>query len=242
MPRMRRPSPAPVHVIVDFDGTIATVDTIDALLERFALPGWTAIEAEWTAGRIGSRECLIRQIDLLRATPSDLAAFVAEIEIDPGVAAFIDVTRANGIDVTVVSDGLDHVVETVLRRHCIDVPVRANALEFAGADRWRVTFPHARETCGPLSGNCKCATPDREAHAVRIVVGDGRSDICVAGTADLVLAKGRLADHARATGLAHVAIESFADATRHLTHWLSSGAWGAGQVDTSTPFRLPAGS
>src|SRR5262245_12565255 len=56
------------HVFVDFDGTIASLDTTDLLLERFAAPQWRQIEEDWKAGLIGSRECLVRQIDLVRAT------------------------------------------------------------------------------------------------------------------------------------------------------------------------------
>ena len=33
---------------------------------------------------IGSRECLVRQIDLVRATPAQLDDFIEHIEIDPG--------------------------------------------------------------------------------------------------------------------------------------------------------------
>ena len=59
------------RVLVDFDGTIAPIDTTDLLLERFAAPAWHDIEDDWKAGRIGSRECLVRQIDLVRATPAE---------------------------------------------------------------------------------------------------------------------------------------------------------------------------
>ena len=72
------------HVFVDFDGTIAPVDTTDLLLERFADPKWLEIEEEWKSGRIGSRECLVRQIDLVRAAPEELDDFVSRIDIDPG--------------------------------------------------------------------------------------------------------------------------------------------------------------
>ena len=72
------------HVFVDFDGTIAPQDTTDLILERFADPAWRDIEEEWRAGRIGSRECMVRQIDLIRAIEEELDAFINEIEIDPG--------------------------------------------------------------------------------------------------------------------------------------------------------------
>jgi 2-hydroxy-3-keto-5-methylthiopentenyl-1-phosphate phosphatase len=212
------------HLFVDFDGTIAPSDTTDLLLEQFADPSWEAVEEEWKAGRIGSRECLVRQIDLVRATPSQFDTFVAGIEIDPGFQAFVDVCRAGGHDITVVSDGLDRTVDSVLARSGITLPHFANHLEWLGGDRWRLTFPHSRSDCRALSGNCKCQFSEAALGKARIVVGDGRSDFCVAGGADLVLAKGALARHCRAENLPYFAFQSFAEATDLLTRWLEDGA------------------
>jgi 2-hydroxy-3-keto-5-methylthiopentenyl-1-phosphate phosphatase len=210
----------PCHVLVDFDGTIAAVDTTDALLERFALPEWQEIEAEWKAGAIGSRECMVRQVDLIRATPEAMDAFIATLKIDPDVPAFVELCRLRGLEVSVVSDGLDRTVNTVLQANGIKAVTRANALQHRGGDRWKLAFPHAREDCKALSGNCKCATPDRVATSLRVVVGDGRSDFCVSEQADFVLAKDKLVAHARAKHLPHVSFTTFADASRKLSAWL----------------------
>ena len=43
-----------LSISCDFDGTITRSDTVDAILEQFALPQWTDVEAEWAAGKIGS--------------------------------------------------------------------------------------------------------------------------------------------------------------------------------------------
>jgi 2-hydroxy-3-keto-5-methylthiopentenyl-1-phosphate phosphatase len=208
------------HVLVDFDGTIATVDTTDALLERFALPEWHAIEDDWKAGKIGSRECMVRQVDLIRATPSEIDAFIAGLEIDPTVPAFFAYARSRGLEVSVVSDGLDRTVNAVLGRYGVVAPTRANHLEHVAEDRWRLTFPNARDDCKALSGNCKCATPDAVDAALRVVVGDGRSDFCVAEQADFVLAKSKLVDHALLHALPHAAFVTFAEAKLHLAAWL----------------------
>jgi 2-hydroxy-3-keto-5-methylthiopentenyl-1-phosphate phosphatase len=212
------------HLFVDFDGTIAPSDTTDLLLERFADPSWEAVEEEWKAGRIGSRECLVRQINLVRATPSQFDTFVAGIELDPGFQGFVDLCRAGGHDITVVSDGLDRTVDSVLARFGLMLPHFANHLEWLGGDRWRLTFPHARSDCRALSGNCKCQFAEAAVGKARIVVGDGRSDFCVAGGADLVLAKGPLARHCRAENLPYFAFQSFTEATDLLTRWLEDGA------------------
>jgi 2,3-diketo-5-methylthio-1-phosphopentane phosphatase len=208
------------QVLVDFDGTIATVDTTDLLLERFAGPAWQDVEEDWKAGRIGSRECMLRQIALVRATPRELDEFVADIEIDPAFPAFVALCRSRGLAVTVVSDGIDRTVGATLRRHGLDLPFRANHLEWLGEDRWRLAFPHARGDCRKLAGNCKCQFAVAPSGTVRVVVGDGRSDFCVAGEAELVLAKGALAQHAAANGLPHFPITSFAEATPLLAAWL----------------------
>ncbi len=207
-------------MLVDFDGTIATLDTTDALLERFALPQWQAIEDEWKSGAIGSRECMVRQVDLIRATPADIDDFIDGLRIDPGVPAFFAFARARGLEISVVSDGLDRTVNAVLARSGIVAPTRANHLEHLGADRWRLSFPNARADCLALSGNCKCATPNAANPALRVVVGDGRSDFCVAERADFVLAKAKLVDHARLRKLPHATFASFNEATSQLAAWL----------------------
>lgn len=219
------------HVFVDFDGTIAPVDTTDLLLERFADERWHAIEEEWKSGKIGSRECLVRQIDLVRATPEELDDFISRIDIDPGFDAFMALCRTNGMETTVVSDGLDRTVGAVLKRHGFDVPFRANQLSFLGQDRWRLSFPFSRSDCRALSGNCKCQFADAAVGHVRIVVGDGRSDFCVAEQADLVLAKGSLARHCRTKELPHIEIASFEEATKHLAAWLEEQSEGDGHPE-----------
>jgi 2-hydroxy-3-keto-5-methylthiopentenyl-1-phosphate phosphatase len=210
------------RLLVDFDGTIAPADTTDLLLERFAAPAWRDIEEDWKAGRIGSRECMVRQIDLVRASRADMDDFVAGIEIDPDFADFAALCERLGHDICVLSDGLDRTVEAVLRRHGIGLPYFANRLQWVGDDRWRLTFPYARSDCRALSGNCKCDFTAGAPHKAVIVIGDGRSDFCVSARADLVLAKGSLLKHCIASGLSHFAFADFAEATDILTGWLET--------------------
>jgi 2,3-diketo-5-methylthio-1-phosphopentane phosphatase len=208
------------RVLLDFDGTISKVDTTDLLLEQFAAPAWRDIEEEWKAGRIGSRECMVRQIDLVRATPAEMDAFIGTVQVDPGVRGFVQRFRNLGHSLMVLSDGLDRTIRTVLDRADIDLPYFANHLQWRGHDRWRLTFPHAKGTCATLAGNCKCSFAEGDPRMLTIMVGDGRSDFCVAGRADLVLAKGSLLKHCRANDLPHYGFETFDEATALLARWL----------------------
>jgi len=92
-----------------------------------------------------------------------------------------------------------------------------------GGDRWTLDFPFARSGCAASLGNCKCShrPAPRAREALSVVVGDGRSDFCIAETAHLVLAKGQLAAHCRFRKLAHQPVQDFADATAVLGPWLA---------------------
>lgn len=212
------------HVFIDFDGTIVPCDATDFLFERFAMPEWRDVEREWQAGNIGSRECMARQASFLRATPAELTAAIGEIEIDPGFAGFIAKCRAHGIDATIVSDGFDLVIASLMRRYDIDIDFYANHLEPTGTDRWRVTFPHAREDCAALAGNCKCTRASAVPRGIKVVVGDGRSDFCIAGQADLVFAKAKLLDLCRANGTVHLPFNDFFEVGARLDTWLRGAA------------------
>jgi len=212
-------------VYVDFDGTIAPADPTDALFERFCDPSWRTIEREWQEGRCTSRACMTRQVDLLRATPEAIDGFLATVIIDPQFPAFVDLCRCWGLRVVVLSDGLDRVVGRVLRAAGADLPFFANRLEWQGGDRWRLAFPFARSGCTAKLGNCKCGHRASGWHrALEIMVGDGKSDFCIAENSHLVLAKGRLAVHCRSANLPHWPIEDFTDATMFLGDWLARNA------------------
>jgi 2,3-diketo-5-methylthio-1-phosphopentane phosphatase len=211
---------ASVRVFVDFDGTISVGDTTDLILERFADPSWLAVEADWVAGRIGSRECLARQVDLIRATPEALDAFAGASAIDRHFRGFVALCAMHGFPLTVVSAGLDRVATAMLARAGLELPIVANHLEWLGEDRWRLGFPHAREDCRASAGHCKCATVAGEPGGLRVLVGDGRSDFCAAGAADLVIAKGALAIYCGNNRIPFEPFTDFASTIKVLSRWL----------------------
>lgn len=198
----------PLTIACDFDGTITRLDTIDAILENFALPAWEDVESEWKAGRIGSRECLAGQTDLLRVDPATLDAFIDGLEFDADAAGFFADCKASGLAVQVVSDGYDWVVRRVLSRMGVTgVPIFANRLTHLGDDRWAARFPYSAPQCG--SGVCKCSVV--KAARRKVHIGDGRSDACAADGADIVFAKGWLLESRNKRGLASIPFDSFAE-------------------------------
>ena len=90
----------------DVDGDIAIEDFVERLLEKHADPAWGRVEEDWKSGRIGSRECLARQIDMVRCSPSQFARLATGMKIDPGFSSFVALCRQHLLPLRLVSDGL----------------------------------------------------------------------------------------------------------------------------------------
>lgn len=203
-------SPVFSSVFIDFDGTIADKDVTDTLLTRFAAQQWQQLEDDWLAGKIGARECMERQIALLEVGPGALNACLDEMQIDKAFPDFIQLLAKNSIDVAIVSDGLDYGIRHILQRYGLsNIKTFANHLVYKGEDHWQLKFPY-KNSCCP-SGHCKCQRYEALAPGLTLYIGDGTSDFCPAEKADLVLAKGKLADYCAIKEINHVRVDNFND-------------------------------
>ena len=192
-------------VYCDFDGTIALRDVTDAILGRLADPAWERVEAQWLGGEINARECMARQVPLIRGGWSAIKAVLADIKLDPSFAPFAMWCASEGIPLRVVSDGLDKVINYLLWRDEISVSgVWANHLNSTSDDRLFLTCPPEPPSGECESGVCKCHVMDQTggSDSFSIVIGDGKSDFCWVKQADMVFAKSKLQDHCRANRIA----------------------------------------
>lgn len=209
-------------ILCDFDGTISVEDVIDSLLDRFGRPGWEALEQDWRAGKIGSRECMSGQVSLLDMSRAELDRHLDTLWIDHAFPAFVAKTRELNTPMRIVSDGLDHAIHTILGRYGLDdLPLAANRLSSISTRGWQLASPYQAEGC--RSGTCKCAcvTQARAGGAKTLLIGDGASDFCAADRVDFVFAKNRLIEHCRAAGIPYVAITGFEDAIELLPELLA---------------------
>ncbi len=210
-----------LRVLCDFDGTISAADTTDAIFDRFA-PSWRGIEASWEAGEIGSAECMRRQIELMDATKGELDEALDELEIDPTFPSFVRFCIAAGIELDVVSDGVDYFIHRILQNAQLpNLPVRANRLVQKGPRNYTLGHPHKMQSCTTGAGTCKCARITAEGTARHtILIGDGRSDFCVSHKADAVFAKKSLLNYARSQGIEAFEYTDFADIEARLERQL----------------------
>lgn len=207
--------------VIDFDGTLAVNDSVDALLERFAPPAWRTVEQEWLDGRITAMECMREQVRMVQADHVQLENFFRGVQLDASFLPFLRHVRAYA-DVAIVSDGLDHAVRVATRAAGLpELPVYANRLHFVprGLD---LSFPHQEADCSSGSGVCKCAVSARLGAAARrpvVLVGDGKSDNCLAARVDVVFAKSVLAAYCQKARIPFHPFNSFADVLAVVRKW-----------------------
>lgn len=194
--------PARAAVFLDFDGTITTADVGRHLLACRGDPAWVELHDAYGRGEIASRELLIEQWALIDEPLDEvgLRAVAREVPIDPGLEGLVSALAVAGAELTVVSDGFGFYLDEVCAP--LGVRVLTNAVDFATG---RLEFPN-EDRCCPCSscGVCKQAPIKDARHLGRttVLIGDGVSDRKAALLADVVLAKGELADWCDLVGVA----------------------------------------
>ena len=212
-----------IHFFLDFDGTISTSDAVDLVLERFADKEWKKIEKEWTDGNIGSRECLARQVALIRATPEELHFAVSQVKLDVYFLSFLKKAEELGVLVTIVSDGFDIIIEQVLKQNLQNksgvvkgMPIFSNQLQKTTTGFKAVFSTEA--VCDHGCANCKQAVIKKMTSPGDHIffVGDGLSDRFAARQAHLTFAKGKLLTYCQENKIDHIAFKDF----KKIQQWL----------------------
>lgn len=207
-----------IAVLCDFDGTIARDDVGNLFFRTFGGPATLEIVDEWKRGAISSRTCLEREAAMVTANRPELEKFVGQRKLDPYFKDFIDFTARNGIEVVIVSDGLDHYIESMLMRNGLgDIEFYANGARFVDG-RVNVDFPYYDMRDCRDCGNCKTHHLEkfRKAGYYIVYVGNGLSDRCPASYSDLVFAKSELLEFCKQNSLNHVAYGNFRDVEREM--------------------------
>jgi 2,3-diketo-5-methylthio-1-phosphopentane phosphatase len=205
-----------MRIFCDFDGTIAKVDTTDLVLTRLADPAWEALEERWTRGEITAAECMRGQVALIGGDDAALDAVLDSVQLADGFGEFVAWCQANAVPLTVVSDGVDRFIARILDRHGLGhLPVIANHLVGNAELGRRLEQPWSRAGCAAGSGVCKCQVAAKSDERIgdpsdlMVFIGDGRSDFCVSGRADLLFARDKLAAYARSRAVPHHEFSDF---------------------------------
>ena len=206
-------------VLCDFDGTVSTVDMGNEILNRFTDKGWEEIDRAYCAGEIGSRIAYTQVASLFRGSRSQMPDFVSSREkIDPHFLEFYRFCQSKGVDLKIVSDGLDFYIDAILKKNNLqDIEFFSNVTVFQDGNKLSIEFPRMNDLCEKC-GTCKkdVLREHRSNYDRVIYVGNGYSDVCPAKDADLVFAKEVLYERCRQDGTACVHYENFRDILAYL--------------------------
>jgi 2-hydroxy-3-keto-5-methylthiopentenyl-1-phosphate phosphatase len=190
-----------LRLFVDWDGTVTVEDSLVQVIHAFGDPALLA-ELEPRVGvDLTLHEEIAAEFAAIDAPLEDVVDWVLDnVEVRPGLAELAELRPV------IVSAGFHELIEPVLRREGIDLPVLANRVE-AGPDGWRVSFRDeaACPSCGEPCKRLGVAGPPY------VYVGDGYSDRCAALAADRVFARDSLARHLDRLGVAYERFDDLGD-------------------------------
>ncbi|NIM20703.1 MAG: MtnX-like HAD-IB family phosphatase [Candidatus Latescibacteria bacterium] len=208
-----------IAILCDFDGTVAREDVGHLLFRKFSEPnGTTEVVSKWKRGEISSKECLEREAELARVSQEELDEFILLRKLDPYFKDFLDFALKRGMEVAIVSDGLDYYIEKMLLRSgAAHVDFYANCLSLTNHSL-KLSFPFYDLLECTSCANCKTYHLEqyREKGFYIVYVGNGLSDKCPCQSADLVFAKGDLLEFCRENEIQHIAFSNFRDVEREV--------------------------
>ncbi|MEX0602095.1 MAG: MtnX-like HAD-IB family phosphatase, partial [Bacteroidota bacterium] len=218
-----------MRVFCDFDGTVAEEDVGNRLFSTF---GGTAAEdavRRLLSGMITAQECLRLECSLIRnLSAGEFAAWVDGFRLDPEFSAFVRFCEELQVPIHILSDGLDLYVGRMLKNEGLErIPFFANHGEFV-SQNGRVTlvptFPYRDAECDQC-GNCKrnhLATLSGDEDVV-VYVGDGISDRCAVGYADIVFARDDLIPYCQSKNITYHTFRHFGDVRERLKSLRAQG-------------------
>jgi 2,3-diketo-5-methylthio-1-phosphopentane phosphatase len=217
-----------LRLFVDFDGTITRGDVGNLFFRTFGGTACDELVRRFRAGEISARECFLGEARAMgRVAPGALEELVDAQEIDPSFRDLAAFCREQGVELLVVSDGLDYYIRRILaRNNCGDVPFASNVATLVrpgedGRAEVSVTFPHPDAVCD----RCACCkrnimlTGSAEEDSIAYV-GEGFSDRCPVRYADIVFAKDVLQTYCQNENISYYPYSTFGDVILRLRHLL----------------------
>ena len=208
-----------ILIITDFDGTVCTVDLGNQIINKFATASLSDIEKAYVKGKIGSRIAYERIAKRLKGSREKMLEHILAIEkLDPYFPEFCSLSQDKGIDIKIVSDGLDFYIEAVLAKYNLSGMEYYSNLAVFGADSYfSIEFPDMNDFCGRC-GTCKSRilNSHRLIYDQIIYIGDGYSDFCPSRYADIVFAKKILFQKCEQEGTPCIQFKDFSEINKYL--------------------------
>ncbi len=215
-------------IFCDFDGTATRRDVGYHLFKHFSGGRNDALLPDWKAGRLSTRDILLLEAEMVRATPDEIVSFIDGFELEPTFAPFVEACRAAEVSLTILSEGMDLYIRRLLARAGLDHLAVYSNIGHPENGGLRMEFPYKTRSCEGC-GNCKAARIEEYRAATNLTapvvfIGDGYSDACGARAADIVFAKKDLKQYCHDEAILYHDFVNFQDVIDRLR---IEGLWAA---------------
>ncbi|MCK5075155.1 MAG: MtnX-like HAD-IB family phosphatase, partial [Calditrichia bacterium] len=173
-----------IHIFTDFDGTITKHDSLELILDHFTGTEWRKIEEQVTLGRLSEKTSLQAEFNLMNEKLEEVLNYIDEnVQIDSTFKDFIDYCHNNKFNLTILSGGIDIIIERVLKKFKFnEIPFYCNSINISNISdkenkkKWTVipnSLPKIKNNCN----HCKTYHLEqaRKAGMKVIYIGDGNT-------------------------------------------------------------------
>ncbi len=198
--------------VLDFDGTITTVDVSHILLTNYARSQWRDLLERAKKGENIGKAWLLETAPLLPADRYKLLDFVMkQLNPRPGFEEFVAWAQGQDCGLFVATDGYGFYVEPFLAAQGVSgIKVYRNQTIFGPPQRLILGHPHPDcDLCGTCKVKCVLEAKGEFDHV--IFVGNGQNDRFGASHAHAIFARDELVSCCKASGLPHYRWDTFFD-------------------------------
>jgi 2,3-diketo-5-methylthio-1-phosphopentane phosphatase len=203
----------PIKIFTDFDGTITKVDSLNMVLDAFAVSEWRPIEDRVTRHELTEKDALQAEFDLVHVSLDEALEFLNNYaKIDPAFKPFSDWCNSKNIDLIVLSGGFKEFIHCIFKKFGINgLTVYSNSLQVK-SKVWKVVqseLPKINNLCNHCKTNHLMNAKKQGFKTV--FIGDGNTDRCPALSADIVFAKNSLAEYLEKMNINFHVFNNFGD-------------------------------
>jgi HAD superfamily phosphoserine phosphatase-like hydrolase len=175
-------------VVADFDGTLLKYDLPEHALRRFGRKGWERYDKLLAAGKIAVEQCVSKQYAMIQVNSrQEVLRYIERFrQFRPGIEKLISECGRTGVQLVVVSAGLDFCIRYAFRASGLSLPRLVCPKSSLDAGKgFLLSFPRRRVAASKDFKEDLLITLKRQGGKV-VFVGDGAGDFNAAIRADVL--------------------------------------------------------
>ncbi|MCY7362434.1 MAG: MtnX-like HAD-IB family phosphatase [Ignavibacteria bacterium] len=217
-----------LKIFSDFDGTISKNDVWINSIGKFISDKkkFDSILEDFYSQKIGTREVSKRQLELVsNFTIEEFNKCLDEEEIDDYFKEFVSYCRENEFEVKILSSGLEYYIDYILKREGLKLEYYGSKLIVDEINKkisceYEYTDEYCK-SCETCKRNILINNTNDFENEISVYIGDGVSDYCVSGFADVVFAKGKLASYSWKNNITYFEYKYFSDIIYNIIKMIS---------------------